>query len=104
METIFMNNENSKISEPHRLQLNLTDKLNLKDPLSNLGIYYTWENIKFSYNNKFKISAPTWINTFDLTDGSYSISDIQDYSTLNLSLKKHETLLKIHQLQLCEQD
>ena len=39
METIFMNNENSKISEPHRLQLNLTDKLNLKDPLSNLGIY-----------------------------------------------------------------
>ena len=104
METIFMNNENSKISEPHRLQLNLTDKLNLKDPLSNLGIYYTWENIKFSYNNKFKISVPTWINTFDLTDGSYSISDIQDYSTLNLSLKKHETLLKIHQFQLCEQD
>ena len=48
--------------------------------LSNLSIYYTWKNIKSSYNNnKFKISAPIWSDEFGLPDGSYSISDIQDY-------------------------
>ena len=66
MNTIFMNSENDKISDSHRLLLNLTDKIDLrrKDKciaLSNLSIYYTWKNIKKSYkNNKFKISAPTW--------------------------------------------
>ena len=46
--------------------------------LINLSIYYTWKNIKFSYsNNKFKISAPTWNDKFDLPDGSYSASDTQ---------------------------
>ena len=96
METIFMNTENSKTSEPHRFKLDLTDKLNLKDPkknmaLANLSIYYTWKNIKSEYNNiKFKISATTWNDTFDLPDGSYSISDIQDY--FQFIIKKHETL------------
>ena len=91
-----MNNENSKTNEPHRYKLNLTDKLNLKNPnkrmpLANLGIYYTWKNIKSEYNNnKFKISAPTWNDTFDLPDGSYSIEDIQDY--FEFIIKKHETL------------
>ena len=80
-----MNAENSKTSEPHRFKFDLTDKLNLKDPkknmaLVNLSIYYTCENIKSEYNNnKFKVSPPTWNDTFDLPDGSYSISDIQDY-------------------------
>ena len=41
-------------------------------------------------NNKFKISAPTWNDTFDLPDGSYSIADIQDY--FEFIIKKHETL------------
>ena len=65
MDTIFMNSENSKTSDPHRLLLNLTDKINLKRSdkyvaLSNLSIYYTWKNIKKSYkNNRFKVSAPT---------------------------------------------
>ena len=91
-----MNTENSKTSEPHRFKLDLTDKLNLKNPnknmaLANLSIYYTWKNIKSEYNNnKFKISAPTWNDTFDLPDGSYSISDIQDY--FEFIIKKHETL------------
>ena len=91
-----MNSENSKTSEPHRFRLDLTDKLDLKDPkinmaLANLSIYYTWKNIKSEYNNnKFKISAPTWNDTFDLPDGSYSISDIQDY--FEFIIKKHETL------------
>ena len=91
-----MNNENSKTNEPHRFKLNLTDKLNLKNPnknmvLANLSIYYTWKNIKSEYNNnKFKILAPTWNDTFDLLDGSYSINDIQDY--FEFIIKKHETL------------
>ena len=85
MDTIFMNSKNSKTSDPHKLLLNLSDKIDLrrKDKyiaLSNLSIYYTWKNIKKSYkNNKFKISAPTWHEEFELPDGSYSISDVQDY-------------------------
>ena len=93
MDTIFMNSENSKTSEPHILKLKLTDKLDLRIgekviALSNLSIYYTWKNIKSSYNNnKFKISAPTWNDKFELLDGSYSVSDIQDY--FEYILKKH---------------
>ena len=65
-----MNSENSKTSDPHRLFLNLTDKINLSRSdkyvaLSNLSIYYTWKNIKKSYkNNKSCISAPTWNEEF----------------------------------------
>ena len=81
-----MNSENSKTSETHVLILKLTTKkLDLRIgeeiiALSNLSIYYTWKNIKSSYNNnKFKISAPTWNDKFELPDGSYSVSNIQDY-------------------------
>ena len=65
MDTIFMNSENSKTSEPYVLILKLTDKLDLRRALSNLSIYYIWKNIKSSYNNnKFKLSAPTWNDKF----------------------------------------
>ena len=80
MDTIFMNSENSKTAEYHVLVLKRTDKLDLRRgqktvALSNLSIYYTWKNIKSSYNNnKFKISAPTWNEEFKLPDVSYSIS------------------------------
>ena len=80
-----MSLENSKTSKPHILILKLTDKLDLRIgkkviALSNLSIYYTWKNIKSSYNsNKFKISAPTWNDEFELPDGLYPVSDIQDY-------------------------
>ena len=96
MEAIFVNTENSKTNESHRFTLDLAGKLNLKNPkknmaLVNLIIYYNWKNIKSEYkNNKFKISAPTWNETFDLPDGSYSISDIQDY--FEFIINKHETL------------
>ena len=74
-----MNTENSKTNEPHRFKLALTDKLK-NMALANLSIYYTWKNIKSECkNNKFKISAPNWNDTFDLRDCSYSISVIQDY-------------------------
>ena len=91
-----MNTETSKTNEPHRFKLDLTDKLNLKNPnknmaLANLSIYYTWKNIKSEYNNnKFKMLAPTWNDRFDLPDGSYYIADIQDYFVF--IIKKHETL------------
>ena len=85
METIFMNSENSKTNESNKFVYQFTDKINVKNSnkrigLVNLSIYYTWKNIKSYNNNKFKISAPTWNDKFDLPDGSYSISDIQDYS------------------------
>ena len=88
-----MNSENSKTSKPHVLILKLTDKLDLRRgekiiALSNLSIYYTWKNIKSSYNNnKFKISAPTQNDKFELPDGSYTVSNIQDY--FESILRKH---------------
>ena len=87
-----MNAENSKTNETHRFKLDLADKLNLKSPNKNvnLGIYYTWKNIKPEYNNnKFKISAPTWNETFDLPDGSYTIDNIQDYFEFTIKNMKH---------------
>ena len=88
-----MNSESSKTSEPHVLILKLTNKLDWGIgekiiALSNLSIYYTLKNIKSSYNNnRFKISAPTWNDKFELPDGWYSVSDIQDY--LEYNLKKY---------------
>ena len=67
--------------------------------LANLSIYYTWKNIKSEYNNnKFKISAPTWNDTFDLPDEPYSISDIQDF--FEFIIKKHETLTENPSVQI----
>ena len=99
-----MNTENCKTNESHRFKLDLADKLNLKNPkknmaLVNLSIYYTWKNIKSEYNNnKFKISAPTWNDTFDLPDGSYSIADIQD--CFEFIIKKYETLTESSTIQI----
>ena len=84
--------------------MDLTDKPDLKDPkknmvLANLSIYYTWKNIKSEYNNnKLKISAPTWNDTFDLPDGSYSIADIQGY--FEFIIKNHEILNESPPVQL----
>ena len=80
MDTIFMNSEDSKTSDPYRLLLNLSDKtINKYIALSNLTIYYTWKNIKKLYKNDIlKISASTWNEKLKLPDGPYSVSDIQD--------------------------
>ena len=92
-----MNLENRKTSKPHVLILKLTNKLDLRIgeniiALSNLSIYYTWKNIKSLYNNnKFKISAPTWNDKFELPDEFYSVSDIQDY--FEYILKNMEKIL-----------
>ena len=99
MDTIFISSEKSKTSEPHILIINLTEKLDLRRgehiiALSNLSIYYTWKNIKSLYNNnKFKISAPTWNYKFELPDGLYFVSNIQDYFEYILK-KKGENIDK----------
>ena len=92
MDTLFINSENSRTLKPHILALKLVNKLDLRFgekviALLNLSIYYTWKNVKSTYNNKFKISSPAWNDEFELPDGSYSISDIQDY--FEYILKKH---------------
>ena len=96
VKTFFMKTKNSKTNEPHRLKYNLIDKLDIKNPnknmaLASLSIYYTWKNVKSIYNNnKFKISAPTWNDTFNLPDGLYNISEMQD--CIEYIIKKHETI------------
>ena len=88
METFFMNTKNSKTNEPYKFKYKLIDKLYLRNPNKS-----TYNNIKSTYNNnnnKFKISAPTWNETFDLPDGSYNISEIQD--CFEYIIKKHETI------------
>ena len=93
MKTIFINSGNSKTSKAHMLMFKLTNEFDLRwgekiIALSNFSIHYTWKNIKSSYNNnKFKIPAPTWNDKFELPDGLYSVSDIQEY--FEYILKKH---------------
>ena len=97
-----MNTENRKTNERHKFLLNLSQRLDLKSSdkhvaLQNLSIYYTWKNIRKQYkNNKLKIKAPTWNDKFKLPDGSYSVSDIQDY--IKFIIKKHETLTTISRI------
>ena len=99
MDTIFMNTENGKINESNRFRLYFTGKLDLRRnktiALAKLTIYYTWENIKSSYNNKFKISGTTWSETIDLLDGFYEISDSQDYFLK--MIQKHESTIKTNE-------
>ena len=79
-----MNSENSKTSKPHVLIHNLTNKTDIRrDEKKHCFIkpYYTWKEIKKSYNNnKFKLLAPIWNDEFELPDGSYSISNILNHS------------------------
>ena len=100
-----MNILNSKANEYNRFIYQFNDKLNLKNlnknmSLVNLSIYYTRKNINSEYNNnKFKISAPTWNDEFNLPDGSYSVSDILDY--FKYIIKKHETIADNPLVQIC---
>ena len=89
-----MGTENNKTNEPYRFRLTLEDKFNIKFliknmVLANLSICYTWKNIKSAFNsNKFKISAPTSNDEFDLSDGSYSISEFKIISSTLLKNMK----------------
>ena len=94
-----MNTENSKTNEPHKFVLNLSQRLDLRSSdkhvaLQKLSIYYTWKNIRKKYkNNKLKIIAPTWNDELEFPDGSYSVSDIEDW--IKFIIKKHGTLTTI---------
>ena len=105
METVFLNTENSKKNEWNKFIYQFTNKLNLKTPnnkkigLVHLSIYYTRKNIKsVSNKNKFKISASTRDDEFDLPDGSYSVSGIQNY--FEFIIKKHEALAENPPIQI----
>ena len=93
---------NSKTNESNKFIYRFTDKLNLKNPnmaLAKLSIYHTWKNIKPEYNNsKFKISASTCNDEFNLPDGSYSVSNIEGY--FEYIIKKHETIADNPPLQI----
>ena len=88
-----MNTRNSKTNEPHKFVLNLSQRLDLRSSnkhvaIKTLSIHYKWKYLRKQYkNNKLKIKAPTWNGGFELPNGSYCVSDIQD--------KKHETLSAI---------
>ena len=94
-----MNTENSKTNEPHKFVLNLSQRLDLRSSdkhvaLQKLSIYYTWKNVRKKYkNNKLKIIAPTWNDELEFPDGSYSVSDIEDW--IKFIIKKHGTLTTI---------
>ena len=96
MEKIFMSTENSKKNERHKSALNLSQRLDLRGlnkhvALKNLSINYTWKNIKKQHKRKkLKAKSPTWNDKFELPNGSYSVSDIQNY--IKCIIKKHETL------------
>ena len=92
-DIFFINTLNRDTNESNKFIYQYTDKLNpnKNKSLANLSIYYTWKNIRSEYNNnKLKISAPTWNDDFSLPDGSYSVSDVQDY--FEYIIKKHETI------------
>ena len=83
-----MNYENSKTTEPYRLLINLSDKINLKRSDKYVALSY---QIKRSCkSNKFQISEPTWSQNFELPERPYSVSDIQGY--FEYITKQHDTL------------
>ena len=98
MNNISMSTENSKTSDSNVFRLYFTDKIDLrgnkKIALSDLSIHYTWYNIKEQYNNnKFRLSGPVWSEDVTIRDGSYEISQIQNYF-LDEVIKKHESNVK----------
>ena len=96
---MFMNMENSKMNEPCKFVLKLSQKLNITSSskhvaLQNFSIYHTWKDIRKQYkNNQLKIIAPTWNYEFDLPNGFYSVSDIQEY--IKYIIKKYGALTTI---------
>ena len=94
MDTIFINSGNSKTFDFYWLLLNLTNKIKSKKidkyvVWPNISIYYMWQNIKKSYrNNKFEILALMWNEEFELSDGSYSVSDIKFISRISTKSMK----------------
>ena len=105
METISMKTENGKMNEPRKFFLNLLQRLDLRSSnkhvsLQNWSIYDTWKNIRKNYkNNKLKKVAPTWNDEFELSDGSYCVSDIQD--CIECAIKRHEILTTTPPIYVC---
>ena len=87
-----MNSKNSQTSEPHRLFLNLSDKINLKRndnyvALLNLSMYDMWKNIK-NRTKTINLKYKDQLGIKNLPDGSYSVSNIQHYFEYIIKNKK----------------
>ena len=88
-----MNSENSKTPNAHKLKLHLTDRIDLQRGgdcvvLSDFSVHFTWKSMKSFYrNNRFKISRTSWYEEFELSDGSYFLSDNQDF--FKYIIRKH---------------
>ena len=81
-----MNSENGKTSDLHRLLLNLSDKNTLYIYvffIKSQQIPYMKKYKKDTKNNKFKISAPSWNEKFQLKDRPYPVLDIQVYLSIS---------------------
>ena len=103
METICMNTVNSKTNEQQFI-LNLSERLNLRSSNTyvapqNLPIYCMWQKRRQQYkNDKLKKTAPTWNDKSELSKGSYSVSDIQDYFDYTIKNMKHYPLILLFKL------
>ena len=99
LSKLLMITKYSKTNEPHKFVLNLSQRLNSRSwkkhvALQNLWICYTWLNIRKQYkNNKLKLVVPMWNNEFEFPDGSYSVSDVQDY--IEYIIEKHKKITKV---------
>ena len=102
-----MNTENCEMNEPYKVVLNLSQRVDLSSDkhvaLQNILIYYTWQSIRKQYkNNKLKIIAPTWNDEFKLPDGSYSVSDNQDYINCTIKSMRDKQQFLLFMLTLIE--
>ena len=94
-----MKTKNNKPNGPHKVDLNLSQRSDLRSSnkhvaLQSFSVYYMCKNIRKQFkNNKLKIIAPRWNDEFELPEGSYSVSNIQDY--IEYINKKRESLSAI---------
>src|SRR5271156_5680491 len=96
MNSITLSNAFNSSGANNKLILNLSSKLKVRDHvccLDNLTIYYSWFNIKQSlYNNEFQYSDGKAVYKVTLPDGSYEISDINNYLHLQMQINGHSTM------------
>ena len=97
MEKMFRNTGNRETNEPNKFHLSLPKIEDLRissknTALQNFSIYYVWKNMRQQYkNNKLKIKALTWNDEFELSGGSYLVSNIHDY--MENIIKRHYPLI-----------
>ena len=90
METIFMNQKNSKINKPHKFPLKIFQRLLLSSSnkhiaLKSVSICYKWKDgRKQKKSNNLKLIAPKWNDEFELKNSSNYVSDYNEYIIKNM--------------------